>query len=209
MPTRPASPADAALSIASLGGIPGRSLTAGPIRCPAKHGRPWTRSFVSINEQNIESQQLTRIATLADNAYKSADAISQALEAAGLPVDSDFGKSDVGGPLIPLDSSMIFDSKVKELDEALDALDHLKTEARRLPLTNPAPAIPSLARSGFAPTRSWAPRPCIQAWISGRRSACPPRSRRPASSSRPAGTAATAGWSRLTTAMAFRRAMGI
>lgn len=99
--------------------------------------------FVSINEslKAIESQQLTRIATLADNAYKSADAITQALEAAGLPVDSDFGKneSDVGGPLIPLDSSMMFDSKVKELDEALDTLDQLKKEARRLPLANPAP----------------------------------------------------------------------
>ncbi len=97
--------------------------------------------FVSINEslKAIESQQLTRITTLADNAYRNADAISQALEAAGLPVDSDFGKSDAGGPLIPLDSSMTFDSKVRELDEALDALDRLKTEARRLPLANPAP----------------------------------------------------------------------
>ncbi|MBM2713704.1 peptidoglycan DD-metalloendopeptidase family protein [Mesorhizobium caraganae] len=99
--------------------------------------------FVSINDslKAIESQQLTRIATLADNAYKNADAITQALEAAGLPVDSDFGKdeSDVGGPLIPLDSSMMFDSKVKELDEALDTLDQLKKEARRLPLANPAP----------------------------------------------------------------------
>ncbi|RWP56840.1 M23 family metallopeptidase [Mesorhizobium sp.] len=99
------------------------------------------RLFVSINEslKAIESQQLTRITALADNAYRNADAISQALEAAGLPVDSDFGKSDAGGPLIPLDSSMMFDSKVKELDEALDALDRLKTEARRLPLANPAP----------------------------------------------------------------------
>lgn len=98
--------------------------------------------FVSINEslKAIESQQLTRIATLADNAYKNADAISQTLEAAGLPVDSDFGdERDVGGPLIPVDSSMMFDSKVRELDEALDALDHLKKEAQRLPLANPAP----------------------------------------------------------------------
>ncbi|TJV03403.1 MAG: M23 family metallopeptidase, partial [Mesorhizobium sp.] len=44
-----------------------------------------------------------------------------------------------GGPLVPLDSSMIFDSKVKELDEALDALDQVKKEARKLPLSNPAP----------------------------------------------------------------------
>ncbi|TPK74604.1 M23 family peptidase [Mesorhizobium sp. B2-3-3] len=99
--------------------------------------------FVSINQslKSIENDQLTRISTLADNAYKNADAIQQALQTAGLPVDSDFGKNetDVGGPLIPLDSSMMFDSKVKELDEALDTLDHLKKEARQLPLANPAP----------------------------------------------------------------------
>ncbi|TIO79584.1 MAG: M23 family peptidase [Mesorhizobium sp.] len=97
--------------------------------------------FVSINAslKAIESQQLTRIATLADNAYRNADAISQALGAAGLLVDAELNKNDVGGPLVPLDSSMIFDSKVKELDEALDALDQVKKEARKLPLTNPAP----------------------------------------------------------------------
>lgn len=97
--------------------------------------------FVSINAslKSIENQQLSRITTLADNAYKNADAIAQALEAAGLPVDSELDKSDVGGPLVPLDPSMTFDSKVKELDEALDALDQVKKEARKLPLANPAP----------------------------------------------------------------------
>ena len=99
--------------------------------------------FVSINRslKTIESEQLARISRLAENAYESADAISGALEAAGLPVDGDFGKdeTDAGGPLVPVDSSTMFDSKVKELDEALDALDRLKKEARRLPLANPAP----------------------------------------------------------------------
>ncbi|MDG4852081.1 MULTISPECIES: M23 family metallopeptidase [unclassified Mesorhizobium] len=97
--------------------------------------------FVSINAslKAIENQQLTRITTLADNAYRNADAISQALQAAGLPADTELDKNDVGGPLVPLDSSMIFDSKVKELDEALDALDQVKKEARKLPLSNPAP----------------------------------------------------------------------
>ncbi|OHV66686.1 hypothetical protein LCM4577_28110 [Mesorhizobium sp. LCM 4577] len=97
--------------------------------------------FVSINAslKAIENQQLSRITTLADNAYKNADGIVQALEAAGLPVDSEFDKGDVGGPLVPLDPSMAFDSKVKELDEALDALDQVKKEARKLPLANPAP----------------------------------------------------------------------
>ncbi len=136
-----------AYSVASLGAGDTRpfslwSTRSDPVASESSADRA-DKLFVSINQslKAIETEQLTRIATLADNAYKSADAITQALSAAGLPVDSDFGKgdSDVGGPLIPLDSSMIFDSKVKELDEALDTLDHLKKEARRLPLANPAP----------------------------------------------------------------------
>ncbi|KQZ78301.1 hypothetical protein ASD64_13300 [Mesorhizobium sp. Root157] len=102
--------------------------------------------FVSINQslKAIEGDQIAQISTLANSASQSADVISNALEAAGLPVDShfdkdDFGKSDVGGPLIPVDGATIFDTKVEELDEALDALDQVKKEARRLPLANPAP----------------------------------------------------------------------
>ena len=138
-------------AVASLSGNPGAgdtrpfslwSTRSDPLPNDSAADRA-DKLFVSINQslKSIESEQLSRISTLADNAYKSADAITQALAAAGLPVDSDFGKSnsDVGGPLIPLDSSMIFDSKVKELDEALDTLDQLKKEARQLPLANPAP----------------------------------------------------------------------
>lgn len=102
--------------------------------------------FVSINQslKAIESDQIAQISTLANSASESADAISNALEAAGLPVDSDFGqgevgKSDVGGPLIPVDGTTIFDAKVQQLDEALDMLDQAKQDARRLPLANPAP----------------------------------------------------------------------
>jgi murein DD-endopeptidase MepM/ murein hydrolase activator NlpD len=135
----------ATYSIASLGAGDTRpfslwSTRSDPLPSDSAADRA-DRLFVSIDQslKAIETEQLTRVATLADNAYKNADAITQALQAAGLPVDSEFGKTDVGGPLIPLDSSMIFDSKVKELDEALDTLDHLKKEARKLPLANPAP----------------------------------------------------------------------
>lgn len=138
--------AQSAYSIASLGAGDTRpfslwSTRSDPLPSDSAADRA-DRLFVSINQslKAIESEQLSRVTTLADNAYKNADAITQALAAAGLPVDSDFGKdSDVGGPLIPLNASTMFDSKVKELDEALDALDHLKKEARRLPLANPAP----------------------------------------------------------------------
>lgn len=96
--------------------------------------------FVAINKslRSIEDDQAKRIDALADNAYQTAGAITDTLENAGLPVSTDFGKSGVGGPLVPLDNPMAFDSKVKELDEALDTLDRLKTEARKLPLANPA-----------------------------------------------------------------------
>jgi murein DD-endopeptidase MepM/ murein hydrolase activator NlpD len=97
--------------------------------------------FVTLNQslRTIESEQLARIDSLAENAYQTADVISDALESAGLPVDADFGKTDVGGPLIAVDNPSMFDTKVKELDEALDKLDKVKKEAQRLPLANPAP----------------------------------------------------------------------
>ena len=105
--------------------------------------------FVAINQslRSIESEQMARVTTLAANAYDTADKIADALEAAGLPVDSEYGKQGVGGPLIAVDGAAAFDTKVKELDEALDQLDALKKEARSYPIANPAPGRP--ISSGF------------------------------------------------------------
>jgi murein DD-endopeptidase MepM/ murein hydrolase activator NlpD len=97
--------------------------------------------FASISQslRTIENEQLARIDTLTESAYQTADAISEALEAAGLPVDKDFGHDGVGGPLIALDNASMFDTKVRELDETLDKLEGMKEKARRLPIANPAP----------------------------------------------------------------------
>jgi murein DD-endopeptidase MepM/ murein hydrolase activator NlpD len=97
--------------------------------------------FVSINQslRTIEDEQLVKITSLADDAYQTADQISEALEEAGLPVDADFGNTDMGGPLVTIDSIQNFDSKVRELDSALDMLDKVKQQARTLPIANPAP----------------------------------------------------------------------
>ena len=105
--------------------------------------------FVAINQslRSIEGEQMVRVTTLAANAYDTADQIADALEAAGLPVDSEYGKQGVGGPLIAVDGAAAFDTKVKELDEALDQLDALKKEARAYPIANPAPGRP--ISSGF------------------------------------------------------------
>lgn len=97
--------------------------------------------FVEINQslRTIEDEQLTRIASLAEDASETADVIADALEAAGLRIDADYGNQGIGGPLIAVDSATMFDTKVKELDEALNHLDAMKREARKFPIANPAP----------------------------------------------------------------------
>lgn len=96
--------------------------------------------FVAINKslRSIEDEQVEHIGALTDNAYQTADAIADTLEGAGLPLADNYGKSDVGGPLVALDKATMFESKVKELDQALETLDKLKSRARKLPLANPA-----------------------------------------------------------------------
>ncbi|HHZ08349.1 MAG TPA: M23 family metallopeptidase [Rhizobiales bacterium] len=105
--------------------------------------------FVAINQslRAIEGEQLTKITTLAANAAETADAIAQALEDAGLEIDADYGKQGIGGPLIAPDRASEFETRVRELDEALDHLDAMKKEARRYPIANPAPGVS--VSSGF------------------------------------------------------------
>jgi murein DD-endopeptidase MepM/ murein hydrolase activator NlpD len=97
--------------------------------------------FVAINQslRSIESEQLNRVSTLADSAYQTADAISDALRAAGLEIDEDAGKNAMGGPFIAAPGNNPFETKVRELDSALDTLDKVKKRAIALPISNPAP----------------------------------------------------------------------
>jgi murein DD-endopeptidase MepM/ murein hydrolase activator NlpD len=106
--------------------------------------------FVAINQslRTIENEQLVRINSLAENAYQTTDTIKEALETAGLTVDLDNGKDATGGPLIAVDKATMFETKVKELDEALDALDAVKSQARTLPIANPAPGLPITSTFG-------------------------------------------------------------
>lgn len=104
------------------------------------------RLFVAINQslRTIESEQLSRINALAEDAYQTADAISSVLEDAGVKAGN--GKDGMGGPLVPIDNPALFDTKVKELDEAIDLLDRMKSEARSLPIAAPSPG-PSITSS--------------------------------------------------------------
>jgi murein DD-endopeptidase MepM/ murein hydrolase activator NlpD len=99
------------------------------------------RLFASINTslRSIETEQLRRVQTLSQKAWQTGDAVKEALQSAGLEVAANYGKEDVGGPLIEVNDPTKFDTKVKELDEALDRLDLLKAEIRKIPIANPAP----------------------------------------------------------------------
>lgn len=105
--------------------------------------------FVAINKslRDIESDQLTRLDALTENAYRSRDGIAAALASAGLEADSGDGDA-MGGPLlVPGDD--LFDEKVRGLDDALDQLDAIKEKAQELPIANPAPSRPVSSTFGM------------------------------------------------------------
>ena len=57
----------------------------------------------------------------------------------------------MGGPLVAVESPAQFDNKVKELDEALDLLDRMKSQARSLPISNPSPGHSISSTFGVRP----------------------------------------------------------
>ncbi|MFC5037929.1 M23 family metallopeptidase [Tianweitania sediminis] len=109
------------------------------------------KMFLAINKslRTIEQDQLNKLALLAEDASETAGAISEALAAAGLKIDVDYGKSDLGGPLVVADKKQIFNTRVRELDLALRRLDDVKDRARNLPIANPAPGQPITSSFGL------------------------------------------------------------
>ena len=101
------------------------------------------RLFSAINNslRTIETEQIDRVTTLAADADRTADAIADALEAIGLDPDRQDGKTGIGGPLIALDDKSSFDTRVRELDEALARLENVKKVALSAPIHNPAPSF--------------------------------------------------------------------
>jgi murein DD-endopeptidase MepM/ murein hydrolase activator NlpD len=97
--------------------------------------------FAAINKslRTIENEQIDRVVTLAEDADRTADAISAALEQAGLAVEADAGSTGIGGPLIAVDDKGMFETRVRELDEALSRLESLKKTALGAPIHSPAP----------------------------------------------------------------------
>jgi len=99
------------------------------------------RLFAEINKslRAIETEQIEKVSSLTDDAYKTAAAISEALAEVGVPMDLESDGSDVGGPYIAIGDTDAFTAKVKELDEALGTLERVRQHAERMPIANPAP----------------------------------------------------------------------
>ncbi len=97
--------------------------------------------FAEINKslRSIENEQMDRVSTLAEDADRTADAISEVLEQAGLEIGDRKTETGIGGPLVPIDDKTMFDTRVRQLDEALSRLETVKKAATALPIHNPAP----------------------------------------------------------------------
>ncbi|MCR4266489.1 M23 family metallopeptidase [Nitratireductor sp. ZSWI3] len=101
------------------------------------------RLFVQLNKAlaSIEAEQMNNVKTLAEDAYRTASAIADALEETGIAIDENYGEQDIGGPLLVAadPGSDMFEDQVRELDDALSKLNTVKRKAGALPLANPAP----------------------------------------------------------------------
>ena len=98
--------------------------------------------FLTINQslQKIESEQIDRIASLAEDADRQTDTIAQALEDVGMRIELEGEESTtgIGGPYIPADDTTMFETRVRELDEALGRLESAKLAANTMPIHSPA-----------------------------------------------------------------------
>lgn len=103
-------------------------------------------SRVTLSLKTLESQQLTKIASLTVGASTTADAITSILQRSGVDLDETASpdiKGGVGGPYVaPRLPGDRFDRSLDGLDAALTRLENVRGTARALPFTNPAPGEP-------------------------------------------------------------------
>ncbi len=114
-----------------------------------------TFSRVSRSLKDIEREQMARIQTLTLGASQTASAIAGILSRTGFSKidDVEDNSTAVGGPFIAPEPGAIagsnkFDASLEALDTALERLEKIKSEARKLPLANPAPGAAITSRFG-------------------------------------------------------------
>ncbi len=92
----------------------------------------------------IEARQAKQIQALSNNAYESADKILDALSAAGVKSALNDEKGGTGGPLLlaSANPASAFDTRLADLDDALERLEGAKALAKAIPIANPVPGMP-------------------------------------------------------------------
>src|SRR5690606_23780774 len=90
---------DDIVTASAFSAVSGPSAAPWPLRAAKSDVDP---VFVAIDRslQDIETEQLQRVESLSEDAYQAAETIAEALASAGIPIASDYGIRDAGGPLI-------------------------------------------------------------------------------------------------------------
>lgn len=115
-------------------------------------------SKVTLSIKDIEQAQTNRIQTLTAGASQATDAIVNIVARTGIKVADDEPQATVGaevddvtaigGPFIEPEPTEVFDNSLVALDTALARLEHVRSQARKLPFNNPSPASDITSRFG-------------------------------------------------------------
>ncbi|MBD8689111.1 M23 family metallopeptidase [Rhizobium sp. CFBP 13717] len=106
-------------------------------------------SLMIASLDKVESEQLSRIASLTSGAASKADAMADIIRRTGIRID-DSVPQDIGGPFVePVNtSSATFEEQLSNLDSALIRLETVRGAAVSLPFGNPAPGREISSRFG-------------------------------------------------------------
>ncbi|CAN7487057.1 M23 family metallopeptidase [Pararhizobium sp. LjRoot238] len=113
-------------------------------------------SKVTLSLKDIEQQQKHRIQTLTAGASQATDAIVNIVARTGVKVGDDEAtaaaqveeETAIGGPFVEPETTEVFDNSLVALDTALARLEHVRSQARKLPFNNPSPASDITSRFG-------------------------------------------------------------
>lgn len=130
-----------------------RALAFAPIQEDVTNGNIADRadklfSGMTLSLKGIETEQLTHIRNLTEDAQDRARDIGDILSNTGIRLPAKLAATEisqsendaVGGPYLAPESATEFESSIADLDLALDTLEKVKAMALELPIANPAPS---------------------------------------------------------------------
>jgi Membrane proteins related to metalloendopeptidases len=133
------------------GGTASGALSYAPLRERLVDDTESLFSDVTLSLQNIEQEQMARIAELTVGAEQTATEIAAIIRKTGVDVDAlvESAPGGLGGPFEePEARSTVFDASLNGLDAALTRLEALRGTAKALPYGSPAPGQPVTSRYG-------------------------------------------------------------